>query len=67
MKEIRKNAKLWMWAEDPRVVALPRVVGLPDFPPQRFSSYTEMNAWKSRYLDRIARAGGVQWMKSSNK
>jgi len=57
------SAKLTLWAREPRVVPLPKAVGIPRFAPRRFNSYTEFNAWKRELLDRIAAAGGVRWTK----
>ncbi len=57
------NAKLKMWANNKRVVSLPRMVGIPKFGCRRFSSGDEMNAWKKELLSEIARKGGVGWMK----
>jgi hypothetical protein len=57
------EAKIEIWAKESRVYPLPRMIGLPAFSPQKFSSYEEMNAWKKGYLERIAAAGGVRWMK----
>ena len=55
------EAKLAIWARNPRVVPLPKVTGLPRFGCKRFNSYEEMNAWKSEFLVEIARKGGVAW------
>lgn len=64
------QAKVRFWAAEasqpgfrPRSCPVPE--HLPPFPPQRFSSYAELNAWKRRYLLEIARQGGVQWKRSS--
>jgi hypothetical protein len=49
------RAKLRMWAQHPRVVALPAAPPLPKFPPQKFRSHAEMNKWKLDLLRRMAR------------
>ena len=55
------NAKLKIWASDYRVVTLPKAVGFPEFSCKRFSSGSEMNAWKKELLAETARMGGVKW------
>jgi len=55
------NAKLKIWAQEARVVAMPSPKGIPTFTCQRFSSGAEMNAWKKELLKKIAKQGGVQW------
>ena len=60
------HAKIRIWAAEAtrpgfRPPSCPVPENLPKFPPQRFSSYAEMNAWKRRYLLEIARQGGVKW------
>ena len=57
------KAKLKIWADAKRVVALPKAVGIPKFGCKRFSSGDEMNAWKKKLLDEIASQGGVTWTK----
>ena len=64
------QAKIRFWVAEasrpgfrPRSCPVP--ANLPSFPPQRFSSYAELNAWKLRYLREIARQGGVKWKRSS--
>jgi hypothetical protein len=49
------NAKLRLWAANPQVVHLPKVIPLPKFSPQKFSSHEEMNRWKANLLREIAR------------
>jgi len=58
-------AKIRIWARNPKVVACPRPVGLPPFPPRKFSSYEAFNAWKASYRREIARQGGAMWTTSS--
>lgn len=55
------NAKYKLWAADPKVVAGPNMVLPIKFPPQKFSSYQEMNEWKKNILVEIAEKGGVKW------
>ena len=55
------KAKLKIWVEEGQVVRMPRAINLPPFKCKRFSSGTEMNAWKKEYLAEIARRGGVKW------
>ena len=55
------KAKLRLWALRPRVVALPRLEGLPRFGAKKFKSYDEMNAWKRELLKEIAAKGGCRW------
>jgi hypothetical protein len=50
------NAKIRLWAANPQIVpSLPGPV-LPAFPPQKFRSHTEMNAWKASLLRKAAMA-----------
>ena len=49
------NAKLRIWAENPRVIAAPASPPLPNFKSRRFSSHAEMNEWKRSLLLEIAR------------
>ena len=63
------HAKIRFWAAEAarpgfRPPSCPVPENLPKFPPQRFSSYAEMNLWKRRYLLEIARQGGVKWKSS---
>jgi hypothetical protein len=55
------SAKLRLWAQNPRVLHLPKMVGLPKFSSKKFKSHAEMNAWKKDLLSRIAANGGCQW------
>ncbi len=55
------KAKLELWAEEGRVVPMPRATGFPPFGCCRFSSASEMNVWKKEFLAETARNGGVQW------
>ncbi len=55
--------KLKIWADENRVVGLPKAIGFPKFGCQRFASGDEMNAWKKELLAETARSGGVQWTK----
>jgi hypothetical protein len=56
------SAKFKIWVRENRVWALPGFT-LPWFPPQRFNSHGEMNAWKKDQLRRIAEQGGIRWEK----
>ena len=53
------DAKYKMWAENPEVVPDMPPKYLPKFPPQKFSSHAEMNAWKESLLREIAKAAPV--------
>ena len=55
------QAKLKIWAKESRIYPLPKAVGIPRFTCRRFSSGSEMNAWKKELLAAIARKGGVRW------
>ena len=55
------SAKIEIWARNPRVHAIPRITNLPKFPPQRFSSYEEMNSFKRWLIAELARQGGATW------
>jgi len=66
MKQIDSlQAKLRMWAENPRVVAMPRITNLPKFSKKSFRSYEEMNEWKRSLLLELAKAGGAKWTTTS--
>ena len=60
------QAKLRFWAENPCVVAMPRITNLPKFSKKSFRSYAEMNEWKRSLLLELAKAGGAQWTTASN-
>ena len=53
------NAKLRLWAANPRVVALPATRPLPPFRSKRFLTHQEMNEWKLELLRRIAQEGNA--------
>jgi hypothetical protein len=55
------QAKLKLWAADPKVVALPQPINVPRFGSRKFSSYAEMNAWKAESAQQMARQGGLRW------
>jgi hypothetical protein len=49
------NAKIRMWAANPKVVAAPPLtVAIPHFGSRRFSSHREMNEWKEQLWREIA-------------
>ncbi len=54
-------AKIRLWVQNPQVTPDHRIVNLPRFMPQRFSSYEELHAWKRKLLIELARRGGAQW------
>jgi hypothetical protein len=54
------SAKLRLWAQNPRVLPLPKIAGLPKFSAQKFKSHAEMNVWKEEYLKHIAASGGCR-------
>ncbi len=55
------QAKIKMWAANPVVVpdSPPK---LPSFPPQRFNSYEEMNAWTKSLLVKLSLPDRHQYM-----
>ena len=55
------KAKLRLWAANPQVVPLLHATNLPRFASRKFSSHAETNAWKIRYLRKIAAQGGCRW------
>jgi len=57
------KAKMEIWARENRVMATPKAEGLPHFSCRRFSSASDMNAWKRQLLSDVAKRGGVQWRK----
>jgi len=57
------SAKLRLWAQNPQVVPLPKISGIPKFSAKKFNSYAEMNAWKAELLKQIAANGGCRWTK----
>ena len=61
------QAKLRIWAENPCVVAMPRITNLPKFSKKSFRSYAEMNEWKRSLLFDLAKAGGAKWTPTSSK
>jgi hypothetical protein len=48
------KAKIRLWAADCRVVPAPPIKLIPGFQSQRFSSHTEMNAWKKLIILKLA-------------
>jgi hypothetical protein len=48
------EAKIRFWARNPRIVPLPSGPKIPHFPPQKFNSYAEMNAWKEKLIRQMA-------------
>lgn len=63
MKVRETRGKLGIWAKEGKVSPVPTADLGVTFRPQKFSSYREMNEWKDRLLDEIARKGGVKWTK----
>ena len=59
----RYDAKLELWAREPRVCRLPRLANLPRFGSRKFDSYEELNAWKQSLLRELAARGGAKWTK----
>jgi hypothetical protein len=49
------DAKYKTWAANPQVIPDSPPKNLPQFPPQKFRSHEEMNAWKESLLREIAR------------
>jgi len=49
------QAKLRLWAANPRVIPLPPGPTLPKIASMKFSSYEEFNQWKAALIRRIAR------------
>jgi hypothetical protein len=50
------RAKYRLWAGNPRLLAAPPPIRIPDFKSRRFSSHAEMNAWKDSVLRQLAQA-----------
>jgi len=48
------NAKIRLWAQNPRVVPAGCPPKLPKFSKQIFRSHEEMNLWKERLLKELA-------------
>ena len=66
--DVQAKIRLWVAAAAQpgfRPPPCPVMEKLPPFPPQRFSSYAQLNEWKHWYLLEIARQGGVKWKRSS--
>lgn len=57
------EAKFKIWAENPKVYPMPKIVFPFKIPSQKFSSYEDFNKWKNDLLADIAKHGGVQWKK----
>ena len=55
------SAKLEIWAREGKVYALPTLKNIPEFTPQKFNSYEEMNAWKHDLVMQFASNGGARW------
>ena len=55
------EAKLRLWAQNPKPVRLPRIANLPHFGHKKFNSHAEFNAWKQELLLTLIRSGGAQW------
>ncbi|HEX3798785.1 MAG TPA: hypothetical protein VH413_08795 [Verrucomicrobiae bacterium] len=48
------NAKVRLWAANPQISPVLPGPELPAFPPQKFRSHAEMNAWKAALLRSVA-------------
>ena len=57
------KAKLDLWARKHQSSPLPTIANLPRFGSKKFSSHTEMNAWKQQLLETLAQRGGARWTK----
>ena len=57
------NAKYKIWSKEHRMFTLPKAELPFKFPPQKFSSYEELNQWKKGLIAEIAEHGGVKWSK----
>jgi hypothetical protein len=55
------DAKIKLWARNPRVVRTPRIANLPRFGVRRFNSYADFNKWKQDLLLELVRQGGAKW------
>jgi len=53
------DAKIKLWAANPKVVPDSPPRNIPKFPPQKFRSYAEMNAWKDSLLREFAKAAAA--------
>ena len=58
------SAKIGLWAENPKVCAVPQIANLPRFGSKKFNSYEEMNVWKRLLIEQLAKEGGARWTKS---
>ncbi len=48
------DAKIRFWAANPKVIPLPPGPKVPYFPPKKFNSHAEMNAWKEELIRKMA-------------
>lgn len=55
------DAKLKLWAAQPRPVRIPRIANLPHFGVRRFNSYEAFNRWKQELLLQLVQNGGAKW------
>ena len=51
------DAKIKLWAQNPKQQPLDPLPRMPKVRSQKFSSHAEMNAWKAELLARLAREG----------
>ena len=51
------QAKIKLWALNPKVMPLPPTPRLPKFAPQKFHTHAEMNRWKAKLIRQLAREG----------
>lgn len=61
MSEDPGQAKVRLWAANPRVVRLPRIANLPRFAPKKFDSHEAFNAWRAELKLELIRQGGAKW------
>jgi hypothetical protein len=54
------KAKFRLWAANPQVLPAPAPPKIPHFRSKRFSSHSEMNAWKEALLRQIAQSAPGQ-------
>ena len=55
------EAKLRLWAADPKPARLPRLANVPRFRSRKFNSYQDLNAWKDELIRELIRRGGAKW------
>jgi hypothetical protein len=55
------EAKLRLWALNPKPARLPRIDNLSRFSSRKFDSYQAFNTWKDELIRELIRRGGAKW------